>query len=175
MLVKTVGQLRFEPTDLGLQFGDHSDERGDGGTHRIGDWAERAALVKDTSAAAELGELLEPLAGRLIDAGTVILDTVDRLRALLRLASGDVAGAAKLIADAVTASRRRQTPIFLARELIVLAAAQRQLGIDASESDRALQEARAIARRTGAHIIDHDARLRWADPPEPRPRSPTLG
>ena len=61
-----------------------------------------------------------------------MLDTVDRIRALLRLASGDPAGAAELAADAVAASRRRRTPIFLARELIVLAAAKRQLGIDPS-------------------------------------------
>lgn len=125
----------------------------------ISHWAETAALLEDMSAGAELGELLEPLGGRLVDGGTVMLDTVDRIRALMRLAAGDAAGAAALTTDAVEASRRRRTPIFLARELVVLAAAQRRLGIDPSEADRALEEARAIARRTGARIINQDARL----------------
>ena len=132
---------------------------GRGGSAPISQWAETAALLKDIPAGAELGELLEPLAGRLVDGGTVVLDTVDRIRALLRLASGDPAGAAELATDAVAASRRRRTPIFLARELIVLAAAKRQLGIDPSDTTRAVDEALAIARRTGARVIDQDAGL----------------
>jgi DNA-binding CsgD family transcriptional regulator len=137
---------------------------GRGGSAPISHWAETAALVKDIRAGAELGELLEALAGRLVDGGTVVLDTVDRIRALLRLASGDPAGAVEFATYAVAASRRRRTPIFCARELIVLAAAKRQLGIDPSETRRAVDEALAIARRTGARIIDRDAGLLLGGP-----------
>ena len=55
------------------------------------------------------------------------------------------------------ASRRRRTPVFLARELIVLASAQQHLGVD--DTDDLVAEAFAIARRTAARLIVHDARL----------------
>ena len=51
-------------------------------------WAETAAIVNDIAAAEELGGLLEPLAGRLMDGGVNVWDTVDRIRALLRLTTG---------------------------------------------------------------------------------------
>ena len=101
--------------------------------------------------------MFEPLAGRFVDASVYVSDTVDRVRALLRLTIGDAAGAAEIAAGAIAASRRRRTPIFLARELIVLAAAQQRLGID--DTDDVVDEAFAIARRTGARLIIHDARL----------------
>ena len=56
-----------------------------------------------------------------------------------------------------SASRRRRTPVFLARELIVLASAQQHLGVD--DTDDLVAEAFAIARRTAARLIVHDARL----------------
>ena len=126
--------------------------------------AETAAIVQHTSAAAELAELLEPLAGRLVDCGACMLDTVDRVRALLCLASGDAAGAHELAAHAVAASRHRRTPIFLARELVILAAAQQQLGNDADETAETIEEALTIARRTGARIIAQDAALFLPEP-----------
>jgi DNA-binding CsgD family transcriptional regulator len=137
---------------------------GRGGMLQVGCWAEAAALVQDAYACAELGELLVPLAGRLVDSGTHPGDTVDRLRALLRLASGDATGARELAGHAVATSRERDTPIFLARELIVLAAAQQQLGIDDAGTTHAVEEAFTIARRTGARIIAHDAALLLTGP-----------
>ena len=100
--------------------------------------------------------VLEPLAGRFVDNGVAVGDTVDRVRALLRLTIGDAAGAAEIAAVAIAASRRRRTPILLARELLVFACAQQRLGID--DTDDVVDEAFAIARRTGAAIIQ-DARL----------------
>jgi DNA-binding NarL/FixJ family response regulator len=130
-----------------------------GGAIAVSCWAETAAIVEDRAAAEDLAGVLEPLAGRLVDCGAFVWDTVDRLRALLRLASGDPAEAAEIAAVAVAASRRRGTPIFLGRELIVLASAQRRLGVDDSEVGELVDEARAIARQTGARIITQDAQL----------------
>ena len=122
-------------------------------------WAETAAIVADIPAAHELRVLLDPLAGRWADGGVIVWDTVDRLRALLRMTTGDAATATELAAGAVSASRRRRTPIFLGRELIVLAAAQQRVGIDESTIRSAVDEALTIARRTGTRIITKDAAL----------------
>ena len=65
------------------------------------------------------------------------------------------------------ASRRRRTPVFLARELIVLASAQQHLGVD--DTDDLVAEAFAIARRTGARLIVHDARLHLGQRPAGQP------
>lgn len=127
-------------------------------------WAETAAIVKNTAAGATLAELLEPLAGRLVDCCIYLTDTVDRLRALIRLTSGNPAGAHELAANAVAASRRRRTPIFLARELVILAAAKQLLSADATETADAIDEALAIGRRTGARIIAQDVALFLTEP-----------
>ncbi len=127
-----------------------------GGAMTLCGWSEAAAIVNDVPAAQELRELLDPLAGRLVDGGVLVWDTIDRVRALLLLATGDPAAAAELAGGAVAASRQRRTPIFLARELIVFAAATQRLGGDASS---AVEEALAIARRTGARMIAKDAEL----------------
>ena len=96
-----------------------------------------------------------------MDNGLAVSDTVDRVRALLRLTIEDAAGAAEIATGAIAASGRRRTPLFLARELIVLAAAQQRLGVD--DTDDSVDEAFAIARRTGARL-DHPRR-----PVVPRP------
>jgi DNA-binding CsgD family transcriptional regulator len=85
------------------------------------------------------------------------VDTIDRVRALLRLTLGDEAGAVEIAAHAVEASRGRRTRVFLARELIVLAAAQQRLGVAGWEEP--MREALDIARRTGVRMIAKDARL----------------
>ena len=129
------------------------------GAWAVSCWAEVAAILKDSDAAAELGELLEPLAGRLVEPGVAPWDTVDRLRSLLRLSLDDVGEAVEIATLAVEASRRRRTPIFLGRELIVLASARQRLDTGDSEVGDLVEEALAIARRTGARIITQDARL----------------
>ncbi|HSB88042.1 MAG TPA: LuxR C-terminal-related transcriptional regulator, partial [Ilumatobacteraceae bacterium] len=122
-------------------------------------WAEAAGIAEHTPAAKELSRLLDPIAGRLVDGGTYVWDTVDRVRALLLLSLGDFHRAADIAQCAVAASRRRRTPIFLGRELIVWAAARRRSGIDTSEVAAAVKEAQSIARRTGARVIIEDAKL----------------
>jgi DNA-binding NarL/FixJ family response regulator len=131
--------------------------------------------VRDAAAAEELGTLLEPLAGRFVDGGVVVWDTVDRLRALLRLTTGDPAAAAELAGGAVAASHQRRTPIFLARELIALVAANQRLGVDATETSHALDEALTIARLTGARMIAKDAELFLTAPALPVSREHQFG
>ena len=138
-----------------------------GGAFAAGCWAEVAVSVADTASAHELTALFEPLVGRMVETGASVWDSVDRIRALLRIATGDPATAAAIATTAVTASRRRRTPIFLGRELIVLASAQQHLGIDST--DGVVEEALTIARRTGARLIIHDARLYLTSPSASHP------
>ena len=44
VLLKTVSQFGLEPADLGLQLGDHRDQRSDGGAHRVSDQRRRRQL-----------------------------------------------------------------------------------------------------------------------------------
>ena len=122
----------------------------------MGWWAETAAITDDAASAAELLDLMQPLAGRLADAGMVVTDTVDRVLALLALTVGDVEDATNAARRAVTASRRRSMPIMLGRELVVLAAARRRGGGGREVVDDLVSEAVTIADRTGARIIHHD-------------------
>jgi hypothetical protein len=68
----------------------------------------------------------------------------------------DVHGAAAAAARAVEASRRRGTPIFLARELILLAAARVRAGDARREIAPLVKEALDIATATGAHLVDQE-------------------
>jgi ATP/maltotriose-dependent transcriptional regulator MalT len=145
------------------------------GASPIAHWAETAAIVKDDAAGAMLAELLEPLAGRLVDCCIYLTDTIDRLRALIRLSSGNAAEACELASHAVAASRRRRAPIFLGRELVVLAAARQRLGASDAETAEALEEALAIGRRTGARIITQDAALFLSSPVGVSRRDDQLG
>jgi DNA-binding CsgD family transcriptional regulator len=119
-------------------------------------WAETAALTDDAASAAELLDLMQPLAGRLADAGMVVTDTVDRVLAVLALTVGDVEDGTHAARRAVTASRRRSMPIMLGRELLVLAAARRRGGGGREVVDDLVSEAVTIADRTGARIIHHE-------------------
>ncbi len=135
-------------------------------------WAETAAILGDASAVGELCRLLDPLSGRLVDVGSAVFDTVDRVRALGQTMALDAELGATIAASAVAASRRRRMPIFLGRELVVLAAAQQRIGISPAAIAPLIEEAFAIARRTGARIIAQDASLYLPDqaalcPPDP--------
>ena len=123
--------------------------------------AEAAALCGHVECAADIVGLFEPLAGRWVDAGIAVWDTVDRVRALSLLTAGEAPAARDLAERAVAASRSQHTPILLARELVVLAAATERLGGDGSASVR---EALAFADRTGARLVNHDARLLLTSP-----------
>ena len=119
-------------------------------------WAEVAVALGDAATSRELFDLLEPLAGQIADGNGLIWCSVDHARAQLALTFGadDVADA--IAADAVAASRTRGTPLFLARELLVLAAARTRRGASRPSIDPLVDEATAIAAASGARLIHAD-------------------
>ena len=125
-------------------------------TMAMGCLADAAALCGHRAVAGDVIDLLGPLAGQWIDPGQGVWDTVDRVRALSVLTLGDASTAHDIAERAAATSRRQATPILLGRELIVLAAATAQLGGSPTEH---VNEALTIADRTGARVINHDARL----------------
>jgi tetratricopeptide (TPR) repeat protein len=127
------------------------------GATALARFAEVADACGDVDAAEELLEVLQPLAGDLADDGPTLWCSIDHSRALLLLTTGDAEAAATAAEGAVEASRRRGTTIFLARELLVLARARRDLGAAPDDVRPLLAEASAIADDTGAGLVRLDA------------------
>jgi hypothetical protein len=75
----------------------------------------------------------------------------------MALVTGDHERARRHAEQAVSASRERKTPLFLGRELLRLAAARQHLGQGAHATHDPVHEALAIASRTGATLIQHEA------------------
>jgi DNA-binding NarL/FixJ family response regulator len=125
-------------------------------TMAMGALAEAATLCGDVEVAADLAELLTPLAGLPNNNGLVACDSIDRARALCLLTLGDAAGAAALARAAAATSERQAAPILRARELVVAVRADQELRRPVDEAQ--LREALATAHRTGARIIVQDAR-----------------
>jgi tetratricopeptide (TPR) repeat protein len=123
-------------------------------------WSEIAAAVGDVQSATELGRHLEPLAGAMADFGPVTWSSVDFARALVAATVGDAEQAIAIAEGAVAASRQRGTVIYLGRELVALAWAHTLAGGSTNEVAEYVEEALDIAARTGARIIELDAR-RW--------------
>ena len=119
-------------------------------------WAEVAAAVDDVEAAVELLPQLEPYAGCLADSRGTVWCTIDFARSRLACCLGEFEEAEALADGAVVASRTRNTPLFLGRELVALADARARLGVPAVELEPLIDEARAIADRAGASIIRSD-------------------
>ena len=120
-------------------------------------WAEVAFAAGRVGAASEISTELAPLAGHLTENGSAVWCSIDFARALLALTLGEDVTAESLARDAVAASRSRGTPLLLARELLVLALAQRRNGADPSAIEPLIAEAFEIADRTGAELIRNDA------------------
>ncbi len=119
--------------------------------------AEVAEQIGDVDAAEALAAELEPYSGRLAVYGIGATHPVDLALAQLALTGGDHAGAEALASAAVQASRQNETPIFLARALIQQAAARSGLGAHTSKIRPLVDEALAIADRTGAALVAADA------------------
>ena len=86
-----------------------------------------------------------------------VIGSVDLALAQLALAAEDWSGAERFASHAVTASRARDTPIFLGRELVRLAAARTRLGAAIDAIEPIVAEAVALAERTGADLIRQEA------------------
>jgi DNA-binding CsgD family transcriptional regulator/tetratricopeptide (TPR) repeat protein len=113
--------------------------------------AETAELTGEADAASVLEKALWPYAGRLADLPQAVVAPVDLALAQLALTRGDAETAAEAATRAVEASRRRGTVVYLARELI------RQAAAGAADPAPAVDEALAIADRTGAALIRQEA------------------
>ena len=105
----------------------------------------------DTDAAKEIVAELDPRAGQL--SGDMC--SIDHARALIALTLDDPIGAERLATSAIAASRRRRTPLYLARELLVLALVRSRIGGDGI--DQLVAEALEIGERHNAGLVRNDA------------------
>jgi DNA-binding SARP family transcriptional activator len=120
----------------------------------VTDLAEAAEVVGDRAAAAHVLRVGGPYSGRIAVSGPSPNRPWDQALAQAALATGDVRAAVAHSARAVEASRHRQTPIFLARELVFLAEARRRSGDTAVGA--LVGEALEIAVPLGAKIVVDD-------------------
>jgi DNA-binding CsgD family transcriptional regulator len=119
--------------------------------------ANAVELLDDRAGAAALLGRLLPFAGRIADHIVGVSWPADHALVQLALTLQDAQSATAAAARAVEGSRRRGTPIFLARELILLAAAHTQAGRAHREIAPLVAEAVQIAAATGAHLVDQEA------------------
>lgn len=117
-------------------------------------YAETAEMVGDRHAAALLLDLLSPYAGKLGDLPQTVVAPVDLALAQCALAAGAVSVADAAASRAAASSRRRDTPIYLGRELVRLAAARSRAG--ATDVADLVNEARTISDKTGAALIQRE-------------------
>ena len=120
----------------------------------VSDLAEAAEVVGDRAAAAHVLRVAAPYSGRIAASGPSPNRPFDQALAQAALATGDVRAAVAHATRAVEASRHRQTPIFLARELVFLAEARRRGGDTAVGP--LVREALEIAAPLGAKIVTDD-------------------
>ena len=120
--------------------------------------AETADILGHQTAAAAIAAQLHPFTGRIAALPSTVVSTVDLVLAQMALVTGDHHRARQLAEQAVTASRERKTPLFLGRELLRLAVARQHLGESRDATKDLVHEALAIADRTGAALIQHEAR-----------------
>ena len=113
-------------------------------------------ILADTSAGNVIRARLSPYAGRIVHFAVGASRPVDQLLAQLALIRDDPEEAIAAATRAISASRRRGTPTFLGRELVLLAAANRRQGDSADQLKPLIAEARELAERTGAHIIQDE-------------------
>ncbi len=120
--------------------------------------AETADILGHPAAAAAIAEQLQPFAGRIAALSATVVSPVDLVLAQMALVTGDHQRARQHAEQAVAASRERKTPVFLGRELLRLVAARQHFGESPTATRRLVDEALAIADRTGATLIEHEAR-----------------
>jgi hypothetical protein len=121
------------------------------------DLVDAVELLGDRAAAGVLRDRLAPFQGRIAGSTFSISRPVDEALCQLALTLGDLDGAATLAHRAIAASRRRGTPIFLGRELILFAATRVKAGDTRGELAAVVDEALQIAETTGAHLINQEA------------------
>jgi hypothetical protein len=118
--------------------------------------AEAAEVVDDTDAAAYVLAECSAYTGGITRSGTFCERPFDQALAQAALAVGSSELAERYAAAAVAASRKRNTPLFLARELVFLAEARRRSGATEAELRPLVAEAAALADRCGARVVTVD-------------------
>ena len=118
--------------------------------------ADAVELLGDRAVAAVLRERIAPFAGRIANTSACVTRPFDQALAQLALVLDDPHGAADAATRAIAASRARNTPIFLGRELVLLATARRRAGAPEREIQALVEEAQQIADATGAHLINQE-------------------
>jgi hypothetical protein len=118
--------------------------------------AEAAEVVGDTDAATHVLAECSTYTGRIAHAGTFCDRPLDQALAQAALAVDDSELAERYAAAAVSASRKRGTPLFLARELVFLAEARRRSGAREAVVRPLVAEASALAERFGARVVTVD-------------------
>ena len=119
----------------------------------VSDLAEAAEVTGEAPVAAHVLQVATPYSGRIAVGGPYPGRPFDQVLAQASLAVGDSAAAAAYAERAVTASRQRRTPAFLARELVFLAESRRRAGASRSDVRPLVDEAIAIAEGIGAGVV----------------------
>jgi DNA-binding CsgD family transcriptional regulator len=122
----------------------------------ITELAEAAEVVGDPVAAGHVLAMAGAFSGQIAVSGPSVNRPFDQALAQAALAVGDDTAAASYATRAVTASRSRETPAFLVRELVFLAEARRRGGASAAEIRPLVGEALALAERIGARVVAAD-------------------
>ncbi|MET0459894.1 MAG: AAA family ATPase [Ilumatobacteraceae bacterium] len=118
--------------------------------------AEAAEVVGDRAVATYVLDVAGPWTGRLATSGPSANRPFDQALAQAALAVDDPSAAASYATRAVAASRTRRTPVFLARELVLLAEASRRSGALDTEIRPLVAEARDLAQRLGITVAIAD-------------------
>ena len=118
--------------------------------------AEAAEVVGDREVANHVLAVAGAYSGRLAVSGPSPNRPFDQALAQAALTIGDHAAAAELAGRAVAASRHRETPVFLVRELVFLAEARRRGGDTDGEIRPLVTEARQLAERMGTMVAVAD-------------------
>lgn len=129
---------------------------GYGWSQAMSELAEAAEVAGDAFTATVVVEECGPYSGLIMTGGPAVIRPFDQALAQSALGAGDPQAAASYAERAVAASRGRDTPLFLARELVLLAEGRRRLGSSRSEVAALVAEARVIATRFGAKIVLDD-------------------
>jgi len=119
-------------------------------------FGDAAHVADDTRVATFISEALEPYAGRYAVQGESVSLPIDVVRAELALTMNQPGTAIKLGADAARHAQAQSAPILTARALVLESAGHHQLG-QIAPARATLEQATAIAARTGAHLITIDA------------------
>ena len=141
-----------------------SSPRGNTWAVAMAELAEAAEVVGDAETAAHVLAELSPYSGNIAATATGVNRPLDQALAQAALAVNDAALAEDHARRAVSASRQRDTPVYLARELVFLAEARRRSGASTDGVRSLVGEARTIAEGVGVVVaLDDLRRYRLAD------------